>query len=149
MPVSFSFSLIDPTVPGATQPVTPSATSGASAERDFRLAPASDDLELVEGDLPMVVGAEGVASDLRSRLQTFTSEWFLDLDLGIPRAILGSKFQKGRIEQVYREAILETPGVGSLEALSISFEKRELRVAFRVVTDFGEIIEAVLNDTGA
>lgn len=149
MPASFVFTLISPDGTVATS-LSPSsaAIAGQDAFRDFATDPATGDLETVEGDFPAVAGAAGVASDLQSRLQTFTQEWFLNPDMGVPRSILGSKFQKGRIEQIYRTEILACPGVAALTSLVVAFAGRTLSITFRVTTDFGEIIEATLTNTG-
>lgn len=101
---------------------------------------------LVEGDLQTVAGAEGVASDIASRLQTFRGECFLNTALGIDYfgEVLG-KVPVPRVEEILRAAILETPGVAGLDAFSILKSGRSLVVSFRASTDFGEIIDASLN----
>lgn len=148
MPASFTFTLIGADgVATTSTAATPSQLAGADAFRDFKLG-IDGDLELFEGDFAPVSGPAGVASDLAATLQTFTGEWFLDVELGIPRSILGAKFNKGRFEQIFREAILARPGVDRLTSLDVTFEARELRVKFRATTDFGEIIEATLTETG-
>lgn len=147
MPASFAFTLIS-TSTGATVPTTApfGAVAGADAVRDFRLDPVTLDLVLSEGDLQVISGAEGVASDIASRLQTFRGECFLDLGLGLPyfEEILG-KHPLPRIEEIFRAAILETPGVAGLEAFTLQKNGRALSLAFRVSTDFATIIDATLN----
>lgn len=147
MPASFAFTLIS-TSTGATVPVTApfGAVAGADAVRDFRLDPVTLDLVLTEGDLQVISGAEGVASDIASRLQTFRGECFLDLGLGLPyfEEILG-KHPLPRVEEIFRAAILETPGVAGIEAFTLQKTGRSLSLAFRVSTDFATIIDATLN----
>lgn len=148
MPASFSFTLISTTT-GATVPATApfGAVAGADAVRDFRLDATTGDLVLDEnGDLQVITGAEGVASDIAARLQTFAGECFLDLGLGLPyfEEILG-KHPLPRIEEIFRQAILETPGVAGLESFSVTKTGRALGVAFRASTDFSTIIDATLN----
>ena len=135
MPASFAFTLIS-TSTGATVPATApfGAVAGADAVRDFRLDSVTGDLVLNEGDLQVISGAEGVASDIASRLQTFRGECFLDLGLGLPY-----------FEEIFRAAILETPGVAGIEAFTLQRTGRSLSLAFRVSTDFATIIDATLN----
>lgn len=147
MPASFAFTLIS-TSTGATVPATApfGAVAGADAVRDFRLDSVTGDLVLNEGDLQVISGAEGVASDIASRLQTFRGECFLDLGLGLPyfEEILG-KHPLPRVEEIFRAAILETPGVAGIEAFTLQRTGRSLSLAFRVSTDFATIIDATLN----
>lgn len=144
MPASFSFSVVAGSVATSEASVPAGAEAGASAFRDFGLDPDGD-LSLIEGDFPAIVGVEGVASDLGSRLQTFLGEYFLDLSIGLPyfTEIFG-KPTNARLEAIFREEILKTPGVGSIQQLRVSKTDRELTVTMRVVTDFGALIEAVL-----
>lgn len=147
MPALFSFTLISPT--GSTSSAsstTIGAAAGAQAIRDFALDPTTGDLMLVDGDLQTVAGAEGVASDLAARLQTFKGECFLNTAIGIDYfgEVLG-KVPVPRVEEILRTAILETPGVAGIDAFSILKSGRSLVVSFRASTDFGEIIDASLN----
>ena len=140
--ISFSWTLTVTPAPATTVQPTATQAAGAAAARDFALGP-DDDLLLVEGDLVMLTGAEGVASDIRARLQTLTGDYFRDTSLGLPREqILGVKFNKGRSEELYRTAVRETPGVATVESLVASFADRTLDVRLRVTTDFGDVIEA-------
>lgn len=144
MSVFFSFSLM--TTAGSTSLLStePGAEAGAAAGRDFRLD-ADGDLSLEEGDFTLIAGAEAVASALKARLQTFLGEYFLDSSIGVPyfTEVFG-KPPAPRVEAVFREAILGTPGVAALQSLKLTREGRTLRLAFQVNTDFGEIIDAVL-----
>lgn len=148
MPASFSFTLIT-TSTGVSIPANApfGSIAGADAVRDFRLDATTGDLVLdANGDLQVISGAEGVASDVAARLQTFAREWFLDLGIGLPyfEEIFGKK-PIPRIEEIFREAILETPGVAGLESFSVTKTGRALSVAFRASTDFSTIIDATLN----
>lgn len=129
-------------------------TSGeATGEaRDLALDPVDGDLLVVDGDLVIVRGVEAIASDLRSRLQTFAGEYFLDTTIGIPwlvpsaqyPAVLGGKPNLPRLTEMFRAAILETPGVLEVLQLSVVNVGRELRVAFRASTDLDQVITAAL-----
>ena len=142
---SFSFTLTTTGAPASSTPPSPAAIAGETAGRDLKLSASTGDLELVEGDLVLVAGAEGVASDLRSRLQTFAGEWFLDTSIGLPYfAEFEAKASLLRLEEMFRGAILETPGVARLESLTLSKSGRTLSVRFRAITDLGALIDATL-----
>ncbi len=148
MPSSFSFTLIPTTLTPAEEAAQPFGTlAGAEAFRDWALNPSTGDIYLGDdGDLVGVAGADGVASDIGSRLRTFRAECFLDLSLGMPyfEEIFG-RTTLARNEQLYRQEILSTPGAGDLESISVSKAGRQLKVDFEVTTDFPEIIQATLN----
>lgn len=147
MPISFSFSLSPVAANQGSAASAPfGAVAGEEAVRDFRLDATTGDLVLDEnGDLQTISGAEGVASDLAARLQTFARECFLDLGLGIQyfEEILG-KHPAPRIEQIFRKAILETPGVSEIVAFGLLRTGRAIAIEFRVSTDFSTIIDAAL-----
>jgi hypothetical protein len=141
MPVSFSWSL------SLDTPLTPTAAPASvdSAFRDFALGP-DDDLLLSGGDLVPVSGVEGIASDLRSRLQTFIGECFLDVGLGIPwlQKVLGRKPSPGELSAIFREAILGTPGVATVDSLDTSTAGRTLSIRFKARTATGAALSAAL-----
>jgi hypothetical protein len=146
MPVSFSFTVSSTQGFGSASSsiAAAGAEAGAAAGRDFRLD-ADGDLSLEEGDFVLIAGAEAVASDLRARLQTFAGEWFLDTSIGVPYfSDVFGKTPAPRVEAVFREQILGTPGVASIESIRLQRVDRRLLVAFRVLTDFGELIDATL-----
>lgn len=151
MSVSFSWSLS----------VTPASSSAASSVsdavaayvRDLAIDSVDGDLVLDgTGDLDVVRDVEAVASDLRSRLQTFAQEYFLDTSIGVPwlvtdgqyPAILGGKPNVPRNSEIFRAVITETPGVEELLEFSATADGRTLRVAFRCSTDTGAVIAAAL-----
>lgn len=141
---SFTFSLLPVTGSTPSAELAAGAEAGLAGFRDFRLD-AQGDLSLEEGDMVLISGAEGVASDLGARLQTFAGEWFLDGNLGMPylQQVFG-KQPLPRIEELFRRAILETPGVSRIERLAVTKVGRELRVAFRALTDFSTLIDGAL-----
>ncbi|MCC6178804.1 MAG: hypothetical protein WAZ94_15290 [Phycisphaerales bacterium] len=145
---SFNWTLtITPATQGSAT-TSAGAEAGASASRDFAIDSATGDLLLVDGDLVMLAGVDGIASDLRSRLQTFAGEYFLDTNLGLPyfTEIFG-KPKQVRLEEIFRAAILETPGVSGLEALRVEASGRTLSITFRATTDLGQLISASLQAT--
>jgi hypothetical protein len=97
---------------------------------------SSRDIEIIDGELSIVVGNESVSQDVKSRLLFFLGEWFLDTRLGVDW--FGVVFVKGpvwqRIRQLIRTVVIQTPGVRSIRSLDFSFDSatRELSVAIDV-----------------
>lgn len=145
MPVSFTFTLAPAASSSSASVASPGSEAGATAGRDLRLDPTTGDLELVEGDFELVAGGESIASDLASRLQTFAGEWFLDTSIGLPyfTEIAGRPTTR-RLDELFREAINETPGVTEILELELQQTGRTLSLVFRVATDLGTLIDASL-----
>lgn len=99
------------------------------------------DLAIENNDLVLVDGLDAIAQDLRCRLQFFLGEWFLDQRIGMPyfQQILGAKPRLPVIKEIFRKAIMSTPGVLGLNDLSVDYEGtgRSISVAFKARTDTG------------
>jgi hypothetical protein len=117
---------------------------------DFKLDPVTGDLDLSTGDLQFVTGADAVAQHLLVRLRFYLGEWFLDTRVGIPyySQILVKNPNLAAIRTTYRQAILSTPGVETLERMDLEFDAatRELALDFSarlagetVARDFSEV----------
>jgi len=104
---------------------------------DLAINNLTHDLKIEVGDLVLTDGVEAVSQALDVRLQFFLGEWFLDTRLGVPyfEKILGQKPRLLVVKQIYRDAILATPGVlelndllvdynGSTRVISVSFSAR-------------------------
>lgn len=97
-----------------------------------------------DGDLMITSGIDSIKSDLEARLSFWRGEWFLDASVGVPyyQQILGAKAPHlPAIEATFREVVIQTPGVESLESMSLSFNaaSRQLSVTFRASTIFGPV----------
>lgn len=95
-------------------------------------APA--DLHLSDdGQLATVSDAHAVGQHVRQRLKTFSGEWFLDAEAGVPWLddILGRGYDAALAEAIIKAEILQTHGVEEITSFSVSFddERRELRAA--------------------
>lgn len=97
------------------------------------------DVELdASGDLPVrtrhIRGLEQIAQRVRTRLQTFAREWFLDLRRGLP--YLEWRQQKPpQLDQIrarIQREIRQTPGVDEVRGLEISFSQGTIRITGRV-----------------
>jgi hypothetical protein len=142
MPISFSWTV------GITSP-TPDVTSTTSVDtamRDFALDANGDICLDSNGDIVVVSGTAAIVSELKSRLQTFAGECFLDTTLGVPwlEKILGHKPTVGELDAIFREVILGTPGMTSLTKLIVSQASRTLTVAFGATAATGATLELAL-----
>ncbi len=103
------------------------------------------DLDFSNGGLQIVEGPDEIAQKLFTRLQFFLGEWFLDQRQGIPyyEKILIKNPDLVIIQAIFREAILETPGVTSLlDVIQTDLETatRKLSVRFAAQLDSGVIL---------
>lgn len=109
----------------------------------LRLDPITGDLVHDGRRVQFVSGADAVAQELRTRLAFFQGEWFLDEEFGIPyfQSILGQKNALAAVRQIFRAAILETPGVATLNNLALKeISARNFALSFSVTSDVGELI---------
>lgn len=98
------------------------------------------DYTLGHGDADFYIDdAEGVAQNVRTRLQLWRNSWFLDIDEGTPwlQQILG---KRDVAEAVLRARILDTPGVQNIEEFSTIFDpdSRTLSITVTLKTAYGE-----------
>lgn len=119
----------------------------ADTVRDLKLG-ADGDLVVTAGDLVCVSGAEAIVQAVRSRLQFFKGEWFLDLDAGLPyyQSILVKNPNVNVLQGTFRDEIAETPGIDSVDSLTLLFDRaaRTLSVTYTASTDVGQIGETVV-----
>ncbi len=113
--------------------------------RDF-LADTQGDIQIdpETGDLAVTSGGESVAQDATQRLRTFRGEWFLDIDFGVPYfdSVLVKNPNPSLLQTIFRDKILETPGMVDLVTLDLDYDsaERELDVRFKGQIDTGEIV---------
>lgn len=95
---------------------------------------ASGDLAIENGDLVIIDGVDAVAQDIQVRLKFFLGEWYLDTRLGMPYygKILGEKPRLNLLKNIFRKAILTTPGMINIDDFQIDYEgaERKLIVSF-------------------
>jgi hypothetical protein len=107
------------------------------------------DLMLVNGNLVIASGDDAVRQAVLCRLLLFKGEWFMNEDIGIPylgktnddrTSILGQKNPNmNMIKEVFRQAILNSPGIATVESISASLDRstRLLTISFVAVQDSG------------
>lgn len=117
---------------------------------DWLLDKVTHDLVIVNGDFAFSSGGDGIAQDIKIAVKMIMAEWFADILDGIPYwervgvpsslALLGSKFNKARFEQVFRGRIIKIPGVDTVDEVVASFDSstRTATVAWSVTTIFGD-----------
>jgi hypothetical protein len=110
--------------------------------QDLKLDPDTEDLVIADGDLVLVSGIDAVAQLIRGYLLLFRGEWFLDESAGILyfEDILVKNPNLSAIREIFRQTLLEVPGVLSVESLSLELSaERTLSVDWKVDTDLGEL----------
>lgn len=102
---------------------------------------SGNDIELVNNDLSLLTGREEIAQVLRQELRVFAGEWFLDRRKGVPyfQDILRKAPNPARIDAIFKDKILSSPGVIELIEFSIELEGRSLRLAFKARSTDGII----------
>lgn len=118
-----------------------------AASEDF-LQTSEGDLDVSTGDLRATPDLKTfVAQGLSQNLNFWEGEWFLDLRLGIPffRRIIGTKYEATRplLTALLRKACALTAGVGSVDAVGMSYDSRARAVLAQPVvhTVTGELVE--------
>lgn len=101
------------------------------------------DLILVDGDLVINAGADAVRQSVMQRLKTYLGEWYLDNRVGVPyyQEILVKNPDLGKIDAIFQNAILDTPGILSLDKYRAVLNRVERRyeVAFKATSTDGPI----------
>jgi len=104
--------------------------------------PVEHDLRLVDGMIPLVEGLDAIRQDLVVSLRWFYGDWFLDRRAGLPwfEQILGHRAGVEVVERILRRAILQRPGVTSIDTLVVTADPdREVSVSFRARTIEGPL----------
>jgi len=106
---------------------------------------ADGDLLIATNSLSLVTGDDAIVQNLRIRFQFVLGEWFLDSRIGIPyfAEILIKNPDLTRVRGIFRQAILTTPGIDSLEEFTLDFDRaiRRLTLEFIARKDDGGILE--------
>ena len=109
------------------------------------------DVYAIKGGIAFVADVDEVVQHIKTRLQLFLGEWFLNQEEGVPwfQEILVKPAKLNEIEVIIKNEILTTSGVNELLEFDMSFNNtdRSFRIEFKCNTDFGESdsIEVVLD----
>ena len=105
------------------------------------LLDGNSDLQILDGNLPMVEGLDEIRQAVELSLKSFQGEWFLDFDSGIP--YFQTIFKKGTtlaaIESIFLNSITSIVGVLDIQTFNLSYnpESRRLNVEFSALTTDG------------
>lgn len=102
---------------------------------DIALDNSTIDIDTQNGTgLRIIDGTEAISQHLLIRLRFFQGEYFLDQRIGIPyyQDILIKNPDLVLVRSLYRETILETPGVIDITRFDLDFDtsSRSLRIDF-------------------
>jgi hypothetical protein len=86
--------------------------------KDGLLAPDGD-LAIYNGDLVLVTGADAIREQWLIRVRKWQGEWVLDTEDGVPyrQEIFSKQSSAARVEEIFRDVTLQTPGVLSVESV--------------------------------
>jgi hypothetical protein len=99
------------------------------------------DLVIENNNLVLIGGRDEIAQVLRNELAFFYGEWFLDTRKGIDYFgdILIKNPDPAKIDAIFKNKILSSPGVIELLKFNLELENRNLRVTFEASTIDGII----------
>lgn len=105
---------------------------------------SNNDLIISAGRFQVVEDGAEVIQHVRTRLQFYMEEWFLDLKAGTPyfQQIFTKPANLANIESIFKTRILNTAGVEILTNFAMDYEggsQRKLTVAFSAETIYGTI----------
>lgn len=111
----------------------------------FAIDPLTHDLSFVNGELVLVQTVhEEVAIVLDAKFKHFKGGWFLDVRQGFPwfEVVYVKNPDVQIIKGVFRQTILDTPGVTDVPQLDLAFDRgaRLLTGTIRVLCDDGVIL---------
>ncbi len=103
------------------------------------------DMALSAAGIPFFIGSSDEAIQrLRVRFKMFLGEWYRDQNLGVPyyQHVLIKQPNLVLIRSLWRQLILDTPGITGINRLTESFDRvaRELRPVFEAVFEDGTVI---------
>jgi hypothetical protein len=107
----------------------------------------TNDLDISTGNLVVVTGVDSLVQRIRTRLQTFLGECFLDASLGVPYFQQIFKDKNPRVSALnaaFGDAILSVDGVERILSLNYALDSvtRKLSVDFKVLSESGETSES-------
>ena len=103
----------------------------------------TNDILLTNGQMSLLTAADEFAQVLRTRLQFFEGEWFLDTRLGVPyfQYILVKNPDLRIIERIFRAVIFSIPNAAQVLRLELTNNPdRTLSVNIRVQMNSGAIV---------
>jgi hypothetical protein len=110
-----------------------------------RALDSNNDIFVQNGRIEIASNGGEVVQRVRTRLQFYLEEWFLDQAAGTPwlQEIFIKPINLNNIESLIKARIALTPGVRTLLEFSLeldSQQSRKLNISFSAETTYGEII---------
>lgn len=110
---------------------------------DLQVNKDTGDLDITSGDLYLNDPLEAIRQHLEANLRSFRSEWFLNLDQGVPyfQEVMRKNPNPILIDAIFKEAIINTVGVVELTEFELTYdnELRKVLLSFAVDTVEGEL----------
>jgi Tfp pilus assembly protein FimT len=98
----------------------------------------SDDWAFGKGKANYAANSEAIRQNVKTRLRSFTNDWFLDVTKHIDWFnILGSKNNEETIKNEVTRVVLETEGVLTLDGYELTSTKREATINIKFTDVFG------------
>lgn len=109
-----------------------------------RALDSNNDLIIDKGQFKLVIDGAETVQHVRTRLQFYLAEWFLDLLAGTPylQEIFTKPVNLANIESIFKTRILNTDGVSKLTSFAMNYDGgnvRRLTVSFSAETIYGVI----------
>jgi hypothetical protein len=88
--------------------------------KDFLLGPDGD-LAIENGDVVVITGSDVIRQMWFIRVRTFLTEWVIDETKGVPyiQQIFSKTATPERVNQIFREVTLDTPGILTVESVAV------------------------------
>ena len=117
--------------------------------KNFYLDPITKDLVIQDFNLRLTATTtEWLSQKIENRLKTFYGEWFADATIGIKyfRDILKKQPNLDQVNTIFRNAIINTEGVQSIDEFNVDFNSstRTYQIDFVVTAEDGETVESSL-----
>lgn len=111
---------------------------------DFKLDKDTHDLIISSGDLIFTNKVdEEVGQRVDIRLNTFETEWFIDLDYGVPysQEIIGKARNKKDVDTIFLNEVREEEGVNGIDSYSSIWDRslRTYKIDVSILTNNGTI----------
>jgi hypothetical protein len=117
-----------------------------STDRLDRLLDENGDITINKS----ATGISGVIQRIRTRVQIFLEEWFLNESVGIPyfQKLLGHKFNLIVANSSFRKEIAKVQGVVQVRTVNVTFEgrTRTLTIDLNARTEFGDLLTSLQVD---
>lgn len=93
---------------------------------------ANHDTYMVDGHMHYINGSDAISQMVKTRLMTFSEEWFLDLDAGVPwrEEIFVKGYSEARIRSILGKTIFDTEGVQAVLDVEFTVDPKTRKLAF-------------------